>query len=238
MKTLASDGPTREITSSTGRMAADCAISCGKRSARSARFSASRRCPRRSARPEFDLRLENGGQPRVVPRLLDEIARAAAHRFHRQFHAAPRRHHDHGQRGVQQLYAVEQFQPFLPAGGVARVIEVHQDRVEVARFHFVDHGGGRVHGHGLVAFAFDEEAERFEDIRLVVGHQDAGRAGFGRFHRSLSRCRNRTASGTCRANMLCHCSVSGYYYTSTAGVSDNGTHAPFGTGLTFAAYSL
>ena len=51
ISTLASDGPTREITSSTGRIAADCAISCGKRSARSARFSASSRCPRRSARP-------------------------------------------------------------------------------------------------------------------------------------------------------------------------------------------
>ncbi len=51
ISTLASDGPTREITSSTGRMAADCAINCGKRSARRARFSASSRCPLRSARP-------------------------------------------------------------------------------------------------------------------------------------------------------------------------------------------
>ena len=51
ISTLASDGPTREITSSTGRMAAEWAISCGKRSARSAEFSASRRWPLRSARP-------------------------------------------------------------------------------------------------------------------------------------------------------------------------------------------
>ena len=51
MSTFASEGPTREIMSSTGRMAADCAINRGKRSARSARFSSSRRWPFRSARP-------------------------------------------------------------------------------------------------------------------------------------------------------------------------------------------
>ena len=44
---------------------------------------------------EFDLRLENGGEARVVPGLLDEIARAAAHGLDGQLHAAPRGHHDH-----------------------------------------------------------------------------------------------------------------------------------------------
>ena len=164
---------------------------------------------------EFDLRLENRREPRIVPRLLDEIARAAAHGFDGQFHAAPRGHDDHRQRGVEQFDAVEQFQPFLPAGGVAGVVEVHQDGVEIARFHCVDHGGGRVDGHGLVAFALHEEAQRFENIRLVVGDQDAGRAGFGRFHRSLSRAVTEL-QWHLRCQLLCSCSVSGYYYTSTA----------------------
>ena len=203
MSTLASDGPTREITSSTGRMAADCAISCGKRSARRARFSASRRWPCAQRAAQLDLRLEDGRQPRVVPRLLDEVARAAAHGFHRQLHAAPGRHHDHRQRGVQRLDAVEQVQPFLPAGGVARVVQVHQDRVEIARFHRVDHGRGRIHGFGLVAFALHQEAQRFEHIRLVVGDQDARRAGFGRFHRSLSGARNRTPSALAMPTRIC-----------------------------------
>ena len=51
ISTLASEGPTREITSSTGRMAMDCATSCGNRCARSVWFSASRRWPVRRARP-------------------------------------------------------------------------------------------------------------------------------------------------------------------------------------------
>ena len=49
MKTLASEGPTREMTSSTGRIEGDWAMSCGKRSERRARFSASRRWPLRRA---------------------------------------------------------------------------------------------------------------------------------------------------------------------------------------------
>ncbi len=48
--TFASEGPTRSIISSTGRIASDSAISSGRPESRSARFSASSRCPRRSAR--------------------------------------------------------------------------------------------------------------------------------------------------------------------------------------------
>ena len=40
---------------------------------------------------ELDLGLEDGGQPRIVPGLLNEIARAAAHRLDRQFDASPTR---------------------------------------------------------------------------------------------------------------------------------------------------
>jgi len=33
----------------------------------------------------------------------------------------------------------------------------------------------------LITFALDEEAEGFEDIGLIVGDEDGGRAGVGRF---------------------------------------------------------
>ena len=49
---------------------------------------------------QLDLRAEDGQQPRVLPRLLHEVARAAAHRFDRHFDAAPRRHHDDRQRRI------------------------------------------------------------------------------------------------------------------------------------------
>ncbi len=51
MMTFASEGPMRSINSSTGRMEGASAISVGRPSARNSRFSASRRCPRRSAWP-------------------------------------------------------------------------------------------------------------------------------------------------------------------------------------------
>ena len=94
---------------------------------------------------QFDLRLEDGREAGVVPRFLNEIARPAAHGLDRQFHRAPRRHHDHRQSGIEALDAVEQVESLLPGGGVAGVIEVHQHDVEVARLHGVDGRGRRVH---------------------------------------------------------------------------------------------
>ncbi len=64
---------------------------------------------------ELDLRFENRGEPRVVPRLLNEIARAAAHGFDGEFHRSPRGHHDHRQSGIERLDAVEQLQTLLAA---------------------------------------------------------------------------------------------------------------------------
>ena len=87
-------------------------------------------------------------------------------------------------------------------------LRLHQDRIEIARFQFVDHGGGRIHGHGQVALTLDEEAKRFEDIRLVVGHQDAGHARFGRFHRLFSSPVTEL-QGHLRCQLLCDCSASG-----------------------------
>ena len=116
---------------------------------------------------KLDLRLEDGGEARVVPGLLDEL------------HGPPGRHHDDGQRGVERLNAVKQLQAFLAGGGIAGVIEVHEYRVEVARFDRIDGGGRRVDGFGLVAFALDEESQRFENVRLIVGNEDTRRTGIG-----------------------------------------------------------
>ena len=179
ISTLASDGPTREITSSTGRMAADLRDQLRKALGAQRAVLGFQPLPLAQRAAQLDLRLQNGGEPRVVPGLLNEIARAAAHSLHRQFHRAPRGHHDHRQRGIERLDAIQQLQPFLPGGGVARVIEVHQHRVEVARFHGVDGRGGRIDGFGLVAFALDQEAKRLQHIGLVVRDQDAGRTGIG-----------------------------------------------------------
>ena len=72
IRTLASDGPTREINCSTGCIAGDSAIISGLPSARRRRFSASSRCPLRRASLNASLRLddaiEGGRCPRVSGR--------------------------------------------------------------------------------------------------------------------------------------------------------------------------
>ena len=122
--------------------------------------------------PQLDLGAQNGGEPRVVPRLLDEVAGAAAHSFHRQVHAAPSRHHDHRQRAIQALQAVEQIETFLARGGIPGVVQVHDHGVEVARFHGLQNAGRRVDGLGLIALSLNQEAQGFQHVRLVVGDQD------------------------------------------------------------------
>ena len=63
---------------------------------------------------ELDLRREDRHEPRVVPRLLDVVARAAPHRFDRVVDAAPRRHDDDRHVRLERLQRRQQVEPFLP----------------------------------------------------------------------------------------------------------------------------
>jgi len=134
---------------------------------------------------ELDLCLEDRRKARVVPRFLDEIARPAAHGFHRQLHRSPGGHHDHRQRCVQIQNALQELKPLLPGGGVAGVVQVHQDGVEIARVQGMEGRGGRGDGFRRVAFGFDQQAEGFQHVRLVVGNQYPGPAVFVDSHSIL-----------------------------------------------------
>ena len=97
----------------TGCIAGDSAMSVGPPSAcamRDLRFEPAGPAQRAT---ELDLRAEDGQQPLVVPRLLDEVARAAAHRFDRQVHRAPRGHDDDRQRFVGRVDPRQQVEPLL-----------------------------------------------------------------------------------------------------------------------------
>ena len=91
--TLASDGPTRAISSSTGCMAARLrnehratpALVTEQRVLRLEPLAA----PQRPAK--LDLGAQDGEQPLVVPGLLDEVARAAPHGLDRHVDLTPRR---------------------------------------------------------------------------------------------------------------------------------------------------
>ena len=158
-------------------MAADSAIKVGRPSVRSRRFSASRRWPLAQRLRKFDLCFEDGEKPRVFPRLLDEILGAAAHRFDGEFEAAPGGHHDDGKRAVFRADIGKQIETFLAGRGVARVVQIHQQAVKLARFERGKNGGRRRDGLGVEAFAFQQQAESLANVRLVVSDQDSCSVG-------------------------------------------------------------
>ena len=105
------------------------------------------------------LLANRGQQAIVVPGLLDEIAGAAAHRFHGEIHVAPRSHHDHRHGVALRLQAGQQVHALLAGGGVAGVVQVGENQVERAAaadgFEQALRGVG---GDCLPALAFEEEA--------------------------------------------------------------------------------
>ena len=107
----------------------------------------------------------------VIPRLLDEIASPAAHRFHRQIDAAPGGHHHHRGSVAVRLQAGQQIQPFGAGRGVARIVEVGHDQVEGLVAQGAQQRTGRVDRHGLAALAFEQQPHGFQNIRLIVANQ-------------------------------------------------------------------
>ena len=140
---MASDGPTREMTCSTLCIAGDSAIDLRHALAAQQRVLGLEPLALAQRLAQLDLRADDRQQPRVVPRLLDEVARAAAHRLDRDFDAAPGRHDDDRQRRIDALDARQQVEPFLARRRVARVVQVDQRDVELARLDRGQHAGRR-----------------------------------------------------------------------------------------------
>ena len=129
----------------------------------------SRAAPLRRSLRDSILRAQGRKQLRIVPGLLHEIGGAALHGFHRQPDAAPSRHHDHGQGAVELLHARQQVQAFLAGSRVEGVVQVHQQHVVLAVVQPIQHGFRRVYRFDLVAFPLQQQVQRFQNIRLVVG---------------------------------------------------------------------
>ena len=126
---------------------------------------------------QFGLCPDDAQEPRVVPRLLHEIAGAAAHRFHGQLDAPPGRHHDHRQSGVDRPKLRQQVKPLLSRGRIPRVIQVDQDGIELVRGDRLEDLRGCDRRFRLVAFSLEQETQSREDVRLVVSDQDFRHGG-------------------------------------------------------------
>ncbi len=124
--------------------------------------------------PQLHLVLEHRQQAVVVPGFFDEVPGSPPHRLDRHLDAAPGGHHHHRQVRLEAAQAVEQLEAFAARGGVAGVVEVHQQDVEVLLLHGVDHlaeGGG---AGGFESLALEQHAQGFAHVELVVRDQGTG----------------------------------------------------------------
>ena len=78
---------------------------------------------------QFDLGAKDRQQPLIVPGLLNEVARAAAHGLDGEFHIAPGGHHDHRNAAVERDDFGQQIEAFVAGSCVARVVQVDQERI-------------------------------------------------------------------------------------------------------------
>ena len=151
---------------------------------------ASSRSARRMARPSSTCVLDDRLQPLVVPRLLDEVAGAPAHRFDGEVHRTPRRHHHHRQRRVELLDLLQQVEPLGARRGVARVVQIDQHRVVLALAERGHDRRRRLDGVDQIAVGLEQQPERLEDVTLVIGDEEAGVERRAR-HQLASRTRGR-----------------------------------------------
>jgi len=103
-------------------------------------------------------------------------SRAPAHRFDRDFDAPPGGHHDNGEGGIDRLDARKEIEPFFAGGGVAGVVQIDQRDIEFARLDGGENRGRRRSGLELETFGLEQEAQRLEDVSLVVRNEHAWRA--------------------------------------------------------------
>ena len=67
------------------------------------------------------------------------------------------------------MWLGEQIQSFPAGGGVARVVQIHQNGVEFSRFDGYESFGGRRGSVGFVSLVLQEQTQGFANVLLVVG---------------------------------------------------------------------
>ena len=70
-----------------------------------------------------------------------------------------------------------ELQPFLSGRGVARVVEVHQHGIPLRGLRVLEQCRGRRDQLEREVLARQQKTQRFEDIRLIVGDEQAGGGG-------------------------------------------------------------
>jgi len=125
--------------------------------------------------PQLDLGAHNRDEPRVFPRLLDEIAGAATHRLHRQIYVRPGGHYDDAQTAVMRTQLGKQFQTFRAGGCIAGVIEVDEKGVEGFTGHPIQDLTRRLGSGYPVTLGLQQQLDCIQNMGLIIGGQNPGR---------------------------------------------------------------
>ena len=165
----------RSAASSTGRSLRWMRLA----SSRSRRSSAT--CCRR-ARPASTSARRIATSCALSQGFCDEIAHAMPHGFDRDVDRSPAGHDDDGQLPVDGLDARQQVDALASGRRVAGVVEVHQQEVERPGGNGRQGGLRRTDGVDVNVLALEEEPQRIDQVRLVVGDQDARLDGARRVH--------------------------------------------------------
>src|SRR6185437_278729 len=121
----------------------------------------------------LNLLTKHAQQLRVVPGLLDKVARAAMHGLDRKLNRAPGSHDDYGQCAVNGQSLRHQLQAFTAGCGVTAVVQVEQSGVKVTVAECLQRIFRTLHKLGFVAIALEQQMQRHYHVRLVFSHQNA-----------------------------------------------------------------
>ena len=98
-------------------------------------------------------------------------------------------------------HLVEQVKTFAPGCRVARVVEVHQQEVVRLPRHAIDDVVDRAHKVGLEARIAEKQAQRLQDVGLVVGDKDARKGHAPDVFMLQSPCQNPGEAQRCQCPM-------------------------------------
>jgi hypothetical protein len=109
----------------------------------------------------------------VGPGFFHKIGDAVLHCFHSDPHRGPTGHHNNGRRTFQCGELRQQVEPFATRGGVPRVVQIHQNEVELLARDRFEQLRGRRNGFGRIAVGLQQEMQSADDVGLIVRDQNS-----------------------------------------------------------------
>ena len=134
--------------------------------------------PRFTALPaQGDLFFQDFHQPRVAPGLLHEIAYAVLHGRDRQTYGGPSGHGYHRGSIRHLLQVTEHIQTFPAGRSIARVIQVHEEKIELAFRQGREQVRWGAHGFKDISVRLEKQLQSIQHVLLIVGNENSA---FGR----------------------------------------------------------